>query len=331
MKIFIIHKGRQEYLKITIKQILKYNDWNDVIFLTDNKLATKKFLWENIVYENISDYFDSAKEFEIYYKHMSYNKKQYELFCFQRWLILNEYITRNKIKEFSHIDSDVLLYCNVQEYYNDNLKWLDFCYTWSCWHVFFGSQRWINCFSEFLFDQYKNNLEELKKYCTGEKISRIIRNNGSIYEDKTNCVTDMTLFDLFIKNSSLSIQTKDIWIIQNNTVFDNCIHMSEWFKYRFWIKNLKFDWELPYWILKGDKRNNKIYFKALHFQWVTKKFMKYFYEKDFWLRYKKDFFSFWIKKTVFNVLEAIFKMLKIYEPMRNLYLKYIRKWINPIQ
>ena len=328
MKIFIIHNWRQEYLKYTIKQILKFNDWKNVIFLTDDKNTTKKFLQENIVYENISEYSTSAKEFEKIYKHMSYNKKQYELFCFQRWLILDEYVKKHNIDVISHIDSDVLLFCNAEKYYNDNLKWYDFCYTGSCGHAFFGTQKWIKSFSSFLFNYYKTKIDELSLYLNWEKFCCVYRNNWYVYEDKTNCVTDMTLFDLFIKNNDSAIKKHDLGIIKKDSVFDNCIHMSEWFKYRFWIKIIKFKGELPYWTLKWDKKN-KIKFLALHFQWASKKFMKFFYEKNLWLNFKKAFLPFWLRKTFFNILEVILKILHVYEPTRNLYLKYIRRWIDP--
>ena len=57
--------------------------------------------------------------------------------------------------------------------------------------------------------------------------------------------------------------------------------------------------------------------------------MKFFYEKNLWLNFKKAFLPFWLRKTFFDVLEVILKILHVYEPTRNLYLKYIRRWIDP--
>jgi len=310
--------------------LLKYNKAEDIVFLSDDKVATKQYLQEDIVYENISEYFKSSMEFEKIYQHMSYNKKQYELFCFQRWLILNEYVKKNNIPVFAHIDSDVLLFSNAEKYYDKYLKNYDFCYVWSCGHVFFWTPKGLEHFSDFLFDQYTNHIDTLEPYFTWENISCVYRNNWSCYQDRTNCVTDMTLFYLFVKQEHINIQTKDIWIIENNNVFDNCIHMDEWFKYWFWLKKFKWDNGQPYWFLKGDKTQNRIYFQALHFQWKSKKFMKYFSETNTSsLEYFKAIFPFWIRKVWIRCLEKIFKLLWVYEIVRNFYLKKIRKWINP--
>lgn len=330
MKLFLIHNGRQNYLKYTLKQLLKYHKPQNIIFLSDDKVATKNYLKEDIIYENISEYFKDAREFETIYQHMSYNKKAYELFCFQRWLILNEYVKKHNIPLFSHIDSDVLLFCNTEMHYDQYLKKSDFCYVWSCGHIFFWTQKGLQHFSDFLFDQYTNHVDHLEPYFTGEKISCVYRNNGSYYQDRTNCVTDMTLFDLFLKQKNIKIQTKDIGIIQHNNVFDNCIHMDEGFRYSFWFKKLKWENNQPYWTLKGDKTQKRIYFKALHFQWESKKFMKYFSEGNTSsLKFFKESFRFGIKKTGIIFLETVFKQLWIYEIIRNLYLKHIRKWVNP--
>lgn len=333
MKIFIIHKWRQEYLLCCIKQLLKYNDAKDIVFLTDDKKLTKKYIWENdITYENISDYFKSANEFEKYYQHRSYNKPQYELFCFQRWLVINDYVNKHDIKVFCHIDSDVLLFCNAEKYYEKNLSWYDFCYNWFCWHTSFISKRWINEFSDFLIKKYKNDFQWLEPYFTWEKICAVVRNNWYIYYDKTNCVTDMTLFYIFTKeyckqNSNLRI--KDIWIIINHSVFDPSINWSDGFQFAFWLKRIRWNGMFPYCYLSHKKSEWKIFFNALHFQGETKIFMKKYYDRNFSLRNFLPQFKYRIKKWFIEFCEFIFRILWIHSLMRDIRLKIIRRWVDP--
>lgn len=333
MKIFIIHSGRHEYLKPAIKQLLKYNNSQNIIFLTDDKEATKQYLQMDIIYENIADYHEWAEEFAKIYQHMSYNKYEYELFCFQRWLILLEYIEKNNIDLFWHIDSDVLCYCDFSLYYDQNLNKEDFCYVGSCGHVFIWSKKWLSAFKDFLFLSYKQNITLLNQYFTWEKISIITRNNGSVYEDKTNCVTDMTLFYLFIKSiqeNGSDIRCSDIGIVNKWIVFDNCIHMKEGFQYWFWLKKIKKDKQWFYWYIKNKNKNKqKIYFKALHFQWKYKKLMSFFSNESFGLQYKKTLLPFGLKKLCLYILEFILKKIGIYKKVRSLYINYLRKWVDP--
>jgi len=332
MKIFIIHNWRQEYLLWCVRQLLKYNDAKDIIFLTDNKDLTKKYIWEDsITYENISDYSKSANEFAKYYQHRSYNKHQYELFCFQRWLVINDYVNEHDIKVFCHIDSDVLLFCNAEEYYKKNLSWYDFCYTWFCWHTSFMTKKGVNEFSVFLMNKYKNEFKLLEPYFTWEKICSVKRNNWYIYYDRTNCVTDMTLFDIFVKEycKLTSLKIKDIWIINDSSVFDSCINMSEWFIYNFWLKKIMWDNNRPYSFLDWDKIKKKYYFNTLHFQWESKIFMQSYYceESCFFKNSQQLFYR--IKKWIISLAENVFKILWIYEFARDVYLRFIRNGIDP--
>jgi len=330
MKIFIIHKWRQEYLLCCIKQLLKYNDAKDIVFLTDDKKLTKKYIWENdITYENISDYFKSANEFAKYYQHRSYNKAEYELFCMQRRLILNEYINSHNINIISHIDTDVLIYCNMKEYYSQNLIWIDFSCTWWSWWIFFGTKKWLNSFSAFLMDCYKNNFYTLEPYFTWKIIPQVRRWDWYIYYDKTNCVTDMTLFYKFlkewIKNSDL--QVKDIWLINDSVVFDSAITTPDWFEYIWWLKRIKRENNVPYCYLKNKKE--KIYFYWLHFQWESKIFMKKYYDRTFSLWHFLPQLKYRIKKYFIEFCEFVFRVLWIHSLMRNIRLKIIRRWIDP--
>ncbi len=46
---------------------------------------------------------------------MSSNPYDYELICFQRWFYIRDFIEKQEMEYFLCMDSDVLLYCNINE------------------------------------------------------------------------------------------------------------------------------------------------------------------------------------------------------------------------
>ncbi len=321
MKIVLIHKWTQEYLKYTVKQLLKYHKKNDIILLTDNLDKTKVFLKNIIEIESIENYFDFSKNFEQIYKHMSHIAYEFEIFCIQRWFILLEYIKKNSIENICHIDSDVMVFSNLIEYFKKNLSWSEFNYVGSCWHVFFWNIIWLEKFKNFVFDIYKKkeNIKELERYYKWEKYAVIYRNNWNFYEDKSNSITDMTLFYLFLKKTK-NLISNDIWIIKNKEVFDNNLWFSEWFKEKFWLKKIVFENKSIYWFLNNDK----IKFNALHFQWSTKKFIiDYYNERNNWLKYFIKILPQFLKYNFVKYISIFLKKIWLYEKIRKAYLEKI--------
>ncbi len=69
-----------------------------------------------VEFHDYNDFFADAAKFEHIYIHCGYcTSRLFEIFCFQRWLILREFLTRSSYSLALHIDSDVLLFSNVQE------------------------------------------------------------------------------------------------------------------------------------------------------------------------------------------------------------------------
>jgi len=56
-------------------------------------------------------------EFSNVYKHLSTNDYNFELMCFNRWFILLNYMKAKNINMCFHIDSDVLLFSDVEKDY----------------------------------------------------------------------------------------------------------------------------------------------------------------------------------------------------------------------
>ena len=66
-----------------------------------------------VEYHDINDYWDSSVEFDKIYLHLSSNPRDYEMFCFQRWFVIRDFVQKQGFEYFLCVDSDVLLYCDV--------------------------------------------------------------------------------------------------------------------------------------------------------------------------------------------------------------------------
>lgn len=107
--IFFIHTGYSPYLEFSIRQAAISSPDSRIFLLGDH--SNDRFA--NITHVNMRDYFSSAKDFGDIYSHMSTNPHDYELFCIQRWFVLNEYLRDTGITRFFVCDSDVMLYEDI--------------------------------------------------------------------------------------------------------------------------------------------------------------------------------------------------------------------------
>lgn len=92
-KIIFVHTGNAYYLELALSQAKISNPNADIILLGDK--YNNKYPYIN--HFLISDYFESAKEFSEVFFNYSPNKREYELFCFQRWFVIKDFLIRNKI------------------------------------------------------------------------------------------------------------------------------------------------------------------------------------------------------------------------------------------
>jgi hypothetical protein len=114
-----------------------------------------------------------SKQFAGLYRHMSSNNPRFEFICIERWFLLYEYMVRENIKACVHIDSDVMVYPNLDAIVADYLKKAIACY-----HIIeqeYESMRWVASagfsfwtreglkrFCEFVIQQYRQGMQELE-------------------------------------------------------------------------------------------------------------------------------------------------------------------------
>ena len=97
--VVIIHRGNHGYVRDVVAQAKKHAE--QVVVLGDG---------QDFATDNVSDYYETAREFEKVYEHLSTNGYDIELMCFTRWMVLNEFMAKKGVEVCLHIDSDVLIY-----------------------------------------------------------------------------------------------------------------------------------------------------------------------------------------------------------------------------
>lgn len=151
--IIFICRGDPPYLKYALLQARKSNPGTDIYLLGDE--ANNKY--DFVKHHFFKEYFKKADAFRSVYNHISVNDLEFELFCFQRWFILSEFINRLGIGAFFSCDCDVMVYCDVNELWTA-LEGIDFTVLeseeWSSVHASFWTGKVVNGFCDFIMDFY---------------------------------------------------------------------------------------------------------------------------------------------------------------------------------
>jgi hypothetical protein len=213
---------------------------------------------------------------------MSTNSYEMELFCFQRWFILKEFCKDKGLSDLLYLDSDALIYCNIDTYFG---KLKDFDFTTSkglgphC--CYFSSVEKLNKFCEFIKKSYTD-----PNY-TGRFLAK---HRFHLENNLPGGVCDMTAFNEYQKEPD--VRAKELCIIDNNEIFDDNINDADGFLMKDKIKDLVLENRFYYGTLKSS--GQKIKFNLLHFQGSGKKRIAEFYLgtdlKDITRKLKRDKF-----------------------------------------
>ncbi|EKE29328.1 MAG: hypothetical protein ACD_2C00189G0012 [uncultured bacterium (gcode 4)] len=319
--IVLIHKWYQWYLEYSILQAKKFNPESDIYLIGDD---ANSFLWKKlgINHIDIDSCLKSGKDFEKAYVHLSGNSYHYELFCFQRWFILKEIAERFNLEKIVYIDSDILLYANVNEEFKrlSDLSSFQIAYVWTSWHTcYFTSQESINAFCNFIIVNYssEDKIEYMRKF----------------YKEysKTNAtwwVSDMFIFWLYKKywegildiaeisnqstydlNFNCNCNSFDFWLIYPD-LFPDYLHPPIIFEPFLNTKKTIFKNWLMYW--KSAWNDQLIRLNTLHLQWFSKSYMKYFYNEQFILL-KINIFMHYLIELIYNNFKVVRYLRKAYK------------------
>lgn len=166
--IIFIQWNKSECLEDVVWQAKQYNA--RVIVLSDESNLNCR-LNNDIEYYNIADYEESANEFEKIYKHISGVPYAFEIACYKRWFVINEFMEKNKIEIAMHADSDQMIYCDISLEYKKNYKQFDVstinfgpvyrrreqtCADWRGGNISYWNKKGINCFCQYMSDCYSD-------------------------------------------------------------------------------------------------------------------------------------------------------------------------------
>lgn len=167
--IVIMHRGASDYLKWAIKQAKLNND--HVVLLGDPSNEHFRTLCDFEYLDRLDNAY--SRKFAGLYEHMSTNNYKFELMCIDRWFVLLEYMVQKSIDCVVHLDSDVMVYTNLDDTVKTYLKGNLMCY-----HVIeqdYSAMRWVAgagfsfwtreglaLFCDYILDQYTSGIGELR-------------------------------------------------------------------------------------------------------------------------------------------------------------------------
>lgn len=267
--VIFIHLGQDFYLKYTVEQALKNNN----IYLISNhdlKIDNPKYNYVDIT----TLITDEQKTFESLYQHLSTNPYNFELFCFVRWFILKAFMEKFNYQKVFYIDSDVLLYVDVNEeskkYDQYDVTLLHRCAPVSSYF----NKTGIDNFVKFLLTVYGNkNSYAYEKIKSHFDIRQKHNLNGG--------VCDMTLFEYFHYHSEYGGgpgKVGEMMSILDDSTYDHNINTEDQYFEFNGIKSVKFIDKVPY--VYSKRLNKLIKFNSLHFNSAAKQHIPRFYEQS---------------------------------------------------
>ena len=176
---------------------------------------------------------------------------------------MNEFLKQNKIKKCLTLDSDVLLFKDIQK---DMGKFKEYSITManktSGGFMHINNAKIISDLEKFIFDSF--NFKKENYLLTFWKDHKA--------KDWCGGVNDMTVLEEFYKRNPGKIG--EITDIINGETYCAGINSSHGYQMENGIKKMIFQKKLPFGVL--ERNNKKIKFCCLHFAGPTKFYMKYF-------------------------------------------------------
>ena len=145
--IVFIHAGDDDYLYYSLIQAKMSNPSSNVFLLGD--CANRKYESEFVHHFMMEDFFTGAFEFAGVYRHESPNTYEYELFCFQRWFVLRDFMRALGIERCCYLDSDIMLYEDI-----DDPVYHSFTNVWTM--LSFNTMRTLEDFCNLVSDYYRD-------------------------------------------------------------------------------------------------------------------------------------------------------------------------------
>jgi len=278
--IIVVHKGYTEHLRLCLLKARQYNPLTPIVLIGNDENRSLLDEMPDLIHvipdHNHSDILSLKKN----YVNRSTLPKDFELMCLFRWFFIRDFMKQNKIERCFHIDSDVLLFCDVWQAGEPFKKYGLTLSPWGDSYNMIGHTCYINDLQ--LLEKVCRMIQEY--YSNPEKSRFLDEMYANLKTNKKNrhAISDMTFLKLFHdENPQLIGNVSDI---VNGTTFDNrltsCeggyVANSRLFKDE--MKKIFFKNKIPYCRNKIHQKN--IQFHSIHFHGPTKYMMKYFFQEE---------------------------------------------------
>ena len=290
--IVFIHIGNQSYFKASLAQARSSNPCS-LIYLIGNSFSSPSRLFltkYKINFISIDKFRSAREEFCNYYAHQGLNPVHYELFCFQRWFILRDFLLSFKGPvQGVMLDSDALLHTDIKNILSMMTTNMSVCDKSGPQFTFFKNVDVILDYTDFIINCYK--LNSYKKKC--EEYIKLNIHRGIPH------MSDMVTLGLYAKSQKLFDTAK----LSNSIVFDDNIAYSEiFFKGIFGKKIFKNNGEIFFKIIKSKKL---IKVGGIHLQGESKRLWPIYVHKNLLI----DLLDF---KSVLAFIFMYFNVIRLY-------------------
>lgn len=260
--VIFIHYGNSDYLRYTLAQAALACPDRPVYLIGDQSNSSFPFV-RHFMHGEFSK---SAFHFAEQYCHLSGNHPSFELFCFQRWLILRDFMLLQRIERAVYVDSDMLIYDNFDEDW-DLIKNTPLAVNNKLPPVFINDVRMLDDYCQFLEQSYTEPIQ----LAALQKLYNDMINSGVI-----GGICDMTFWDMFKMQRPKDIV--DIRGLNQGACFDTNIEESEGVQMQGGIKNIVWNSGQPYGIIDSGELKR---FKILHMHGSGKGKIDRFFQAGF--------------------------------------------------
>ena len=260
LPIVFLHYSNSDYLKFSLGQARHSNPESTIYLIGDEQ----NDCYDCVEHHSLADYSHSANAFSKVYRHFNSTGYAYELFCFQRWFILHEFLVTHKLQKCLYLDSDTMLYADVTQ---EQEKFAQFDFTLSfrtsgC-TFFLNRVAALAEFCQFLMDIYSKK----ERYYYDRMLAQYatFRKNGM-----AGGACDMTAFDFYTYEHFGEIG--EVGHIIDGSVYDPSINVQHpGFEMEDGVKKVIWKDGAPYGVHR--KTAQLIRFNSLQFQGETKPLM----------------------------------------------------------
>ena len=217
LPIVFIHVGATDWLLPAMTQAQRRNPCSRIILLSEKGTSVPP----GCEFFDIASYFGEAAALTRTYQHFSKYDPGFELFCFQRWFVLLEFMEKENLSRCFYADSDVLIFSDLTEV-GAQFSGCDMTLSKGhCGHnAFINNREVLKSFCAYMQSMLS---QEKEVQISGVLADATLQSLGMRKEIFP--LNDMRLFNLFRENEDFSIG--DTALIINGAIFDHDVNISQ--------------------------------------------------------------------------------------------------------